>query len=56
MNSEYMVYINQIMEKAKNNSNFNYSTKLKIGNKNAKESSGFEMQKPKNARSATTVN
>lgn len=49
------------MEKSKNNSNYNYTSKLKIGSANNKEESkneevkGFEMQKGKSARSATTA-
>ena len=52
-----MGYINHLMEKSKNNSKYNYSTKLKIGNNVSQNIGvGFEMQNPKNARSATTVN
>lgn len=53
-----MLYINQLMEKSKNNSKFNYSTKLKIGNsaaQNIEEKGGFELQNPKVARSATAA-
>jgi hypothetical protein len=52
-----MPYINHLMEKSKNNSKYNYSTKLKIGNTAAQNigGGGFEMQNPKNTRSATTA-
>jgi hypothetical protein len=52
-----MPYVNHLMEKSKNNSKYNYSTKLKLGNNVPSQNiaEGFEMQKPKNARSATTA-
>ena len=51
-----MLYISQLMEKSKNNSKFNFTSKLKIGNNVSQNVGGdFEMQKPKNTRSATTA-